>query len=221
MVHARTRLTSCVTLGTMAIMVIALLGGCSSTPATRFYVLAPVAQAPLTMSAAEPGKPSVTLIINDVRLPQYLDRPYIVTRDNDHRLQMFEHEQWGGNLRDDMTRVLAENLGRLLASDRVIAAPTSLRVQPDYRIEVEVLRFEREPGGGGRVRLSARWWLTQGADAKLLASPEASFSGESIGESGAYDAMINSMSVVYGELAQAIARSILLHWNSRGSGSAS
>lgn len=192
----------------VAVLALALIGGCSSAPATRFYVLAPVAQTPLAKTQAAPDRAAapVTLVIKDLRLPQYLDRTQIVTRSDNHRLQMSEFEQWGGNLREDMTRVLAENLGQLLESDRVIAAPYAVRSTPDYRLELEVLRFERD--AGGRVRLSARWWLTRGSDTALLASPEASFSGAPLGEKSSYEALVGSMSAVYGELAQAIARSI-------------
>ena len=183
-----------------AAAILALLCGCSSTPATRYYVLSPTAEAPARRAAA------VVVVITDVRLPQYLDRSRIVTRGGDHRLQVSENELWAGNLREDMTRVLAENLGRLLESGRVIAAPHNLRLQPDYRVEVEVLRFEREPGG--RVGLSARWWLTRGSAAALLASPGATLFGAPLGENAPYEALVASMSSVYGELAQAIARSI-------------
>jgi uncharacterized lipoprotein YmbA len=191
-----------------AFATLALLVACSSTPATRLYVLAAVAQAPLprVQAAGDRAAAPVALVIKDVRLPQYLDRAQIVTRSDGHRLQMFEHEQWGGNLREDMTRILAENLAQLLESDRVIAAPHTMRLTPDYRLEVDVRSFERE--AGGRVRLSARWWLTRGSDAALIVSPEASFSGAPLGEQSSYEALVGSMSAVYGELAQAIARSI-------------
>lgn len=187
---------------------LALFFGCSSAPATRFYVLAPVAQPPLAKPqvSADRATAPVALVIKDVRLPQYLDRSQIVTRSDGHRLQMSEFELWGGNLREDMTRALAVNLGQLLESDRVIAVPYTVRLTPDYRIEVEVYRFERE--AGGRVMLSARWWITRGLDAALIASHEASFSGAPLSEKGSYEALVNSMSAVYGEFAQAIARSI-------------
>ena len=192
----------------VAVVTLALLCSCSSAPATRYYVLTPVAQAPLAkpqVSAGHAAAP-VTLVIKDVRLPQYLDRSQIVTRSDGHRLQMSEFEHWGGNLREDMTRILAVNLGQLLESDRVVAAPYTVRLTPDYRIEVEVYRFERETGGG--VILSARWWITRGADATLVASREASFSGVALDEKSSYATLVSSMSAVYGEFAQAIARSI-------------
>ena len=177
-----------------------LLCACSSAPATRYYALSPTAQAPARRAAP------VAVVITDVRLPQYLDRSQIMTRGGEHRLQVSEYELWAGNLREDMTRVLAENLGRLLESERVISAPHNLRLNPDYRVEVEVQRFERE--SGGRVGLSARWWLTQGSDAALLESSSATLLGEPLGENAPYDAVVASMSSVYGELAQSIARSI-------------
>jgi len=197
-----------------ALALLALLGGCSSGPATRFYTLDPVVAAPAARpqeSAARAAKP-LTIVVTDVRLPQYLDRPQIVTRGSDQRLRFAEFEHWGGNLRDEMIRILAENLGRLLPNDRVIAAPHPVPLQPDYRLALEVQRFERD--ADGRVQLTARWWLTRGADLAPLASPAATFTGGTVGD-GSTDALVQSMSTVYGELAQAIARS-LPPWEANG-----
>ena len=190
-----------------ALAAVVLLAACSSAPATRFYTLAAVAEVPpaSTKGPAPHATRPVTLVITDLRLPQYLDRPQIVTRGSDHRLRMTEHQQWGGNLRDDMTRVLAENLGRQLPGDRVIAAPSHIALQPDYRIEVDVQRFEREANGS--VRLAARWWISRGSDGVLLASPEASFSGPPVDED-AYEALVASRSTFLGYLSQAFADSI-------------
>jgi uncharacterized lipoprotein YmbA len=181
-----------------------LLGGCSSAPATRFYTLDPVAAPARPQEAAARAAKPLTIVVTDVRLPQYLDRPQIVTRGSDQRLNFAEYEHWGGSLRDEMIRILAENLGRLLPNDRVIAAPHPVPLQPDYRLALEVQRFERD--ADGRVRLVARWWLTRGADLAPLASPEATLAAAAGGSST--DALVQSMSAVYGELAQAIARSL-------------
>lgn len=186
------------------------LGGCfSSTPATRLYLLTPMTDATadannkVPATAAPVVKP-VSLVIREVRVPQYLDRPQIVTRGSGQRLLISEYDQWGGNLREDLTRILSENLGRVLGSDRVVAAPYSMAWQPDYRIDVEVLRFERD--AEGQVRLSARWRLMAGRDAVLLASPEAAFSVAPADSS--YSSLVAAMSSAYADLARAIADSI-------------
>ncbi|MBI5107911.1 MAG: membrane integrity-associated transporter subunit PqiC [Rhodocyclales bacterium] len=177
------------------------LAGClGSTPTTRLYMLEPMTERSATESSQQPA----TLLVREVRLPHYLDRPQIVTRDENHRLQIAEFDHWGGDLREDMTRILVANLGRDLGSDRVFATPLHAAMKPAYRLDLEILRFERE--SGGRVRLTARWWLTRGADAGLLLTREASFSGTSAADS--YPALVASMSTVYGELASAIADSV-------------
>ncbi len=94
------------------------------------------------------------------RLPQYLERPQLVTRSGESQLQFQEFHQWGGNLAKDLTRVLTENLSQLLRSDSVVSAPHTLRVRPDFRVEVEVLRFER--AGDARVHLTAKANLVTG-----------------------------------------------------------
>ncbi|MBI5898211.1 MAG: membrane integrity-associated transporter subunit PqiC [Rhodocyclales bacterium] len=187
----------------IAASLIAALGlaGClGSAPTTRFYQLQSVIDKPATHTAQE----SPTLLVREVRLPHYLDRPQIVTREAGNRLQLAEFDRWGGDLREDMTRVLIQNLGRVLGGKQVFAAPLGVVVQPDYRLEVEVLRFERD--GGGQVRLHARWWLTRGSDLNLLATHESWFSGSSA--SGSYPDLVATMNSVYAELASVIATNI-------------
>lgn len=187
-----------------------LLGGCVSPgPATRFYLLTPATGSapPQAQKPVERAAKALTVVVKDVRLPMYLDRPQIVTRDAGNRLEFSEIEQWGGHLREDLARVLVINLGRVMEGDRVVGAPYNLPVPPDYRVEVDILGFERQPGG--RVALSAQWSVTRGGDGKVHAGAEGSFSGEPLPDSVSYDKLVGSMSGVYGELAQAIARSIL------------
>lgn len=179
----------------------ASLAGClGSAPATRMYMLEPAA----ANRAAEGLPKPITIVVRDVRLPQYLDRPEIVTRDEGHRLQLAEFDHWGGDLRQDMARILAENLGRDLGSDRIFAAPLPAAIKADYRLDLEILQFERE--SGGRVRLTARWWLTRGADAGLLLTREATFLASPAGDT--YAALVAAMSVAYGELSRAIGDSV-------------
>jgi uncharacterized lipoprotein YmbA len=185
------------------------LAGCVTPgPATRAYLLTPTVAAPASGIARPlaPGAKRRTVVIRDLRLPQYLDRPQIVTRDEGNALGIVEHEQWGGPLREDMMRVLATNLGYLLDGDRVVAAPYPASGAPDYRVEVDIRSFERQPGG--RVVLAVQWWVTRGADGSLHASAEAVFSGEPLPAGAGYDALVGSMSAVYGDLARAVARSL-------------
>ncbi len=184
-----------------AVVCLALLGACTSAPVTRYYVLSATPATPV-----HAGTKTVSVVVAEVALPQYLDRSQIVVRGSGHRVLVIENELWAGNLREDMTRVLVENLASLLGSQHIIAAPHQLRMQPDFRVGLEILRFER--GASGQVELSARWWLTRGSDGSVVASRVEARSGAPLPVDAGYDAVVGSMSAVYGELAQAIAGSI-------------
>ena len=93
----------------------------------------------------------------------------------------------------------------MLKSELVFSAPHNGPIKPDFRVDVEILRFEQ--GVDGRVTLSARWWLIRGGDNALVEAPSITLNGSAIGERSR-DALVASMSKLYGELAQLIAHSI-------------
>jgi uncharacterized lipoprotein YmbA len=179
----------------------ALAAGCASAPPVRFYVVTPLADAGPPARAPGPG-----VVVAAVRLPEYLERPQLVTRSGDNRLRLEEFDQWGGNLAKDLTRVMTENLSLLLGSDAVVAAPHTQRARPDYRVEVEVLRFER--AGDARVHLAAKWRLLRGADGSPLASPTTVLASEPLPEAAGVEGTVAAMSGVYGELSRVIAQAI-------------
>jgi uncharacterized lipoprotein YmbA len=185
----------------MAAFALALAAGCASGPPVGFYVVTPLAGPGPAARAPGPG-----VVVAAVRLPEYLERPQLVTRSGDNRLQLEELHQWGGNLAKDLTRVMAENLSLLLGSDAVVAAPHTLRKRPEYRVEVEVLRFER--AGDARVHLTAKWWLQRGADGSSLASPTTALVSDPLPDAASAELTVAAMSGLYGELSRVIAQAI-------------
>lgn len=129
---------------------VVVAAGCAGSPPTRFYVLTPVAG----MEASDPAVPvkdGIAVGIRRVALPDYLDRPQIVTRSSPNTLDLAEFDRWAAPLGEAFPRMLAENLAGMIPSDRVTVFPWLRSVQPDYEVTVEVTRFE----GGSAV--SARW----------------------------------------------------------------
>lgn len=190
----------------LALIISLPLAGClASAPATRLYMLSPLEDVAAT-SRTEPVKPATArlIVVRDVHLPGYLDRPQIVTREGGQRLNLAEFDQWGGDLREDMTRILALNLDRLLPGARVVGAPTPGGLQPDIRLDVEVLRFERE--ADGQVRLSARWWVRRPTVINTLPSSPVTVTVSPGGNT--YAAVVAAMSVAVGDLARTMAESL-------------
>jgi uncharacterized lipoprotein YmbA len=134
-----------------------VLSGCfGSTPPTQFY-LVPSLTSGDTAPPAAAGQRDLTLAVGPVTVPPYLDRPQLVTRTSRAKLALADFDQWAGPLADTIARVLSEDLSLLIPTERVVLYPWSRALDPDYQITVEVLQFDRGPGG--EVVLAARWSL--------------------------------------------------------------
>ena len=143
--------------------------GCGSAP-TRFYVLDSL---PNPGSAGGQKGPSVG--VGPVELPQYLDRPQIVTQSSENRLELSEFDQWAEPLQDNFTRVLGENLGTLLPTDHVFLFPWRSSNKIDYQVMLEVNRFIGTPGG--EAHLVVRWTIIDETVRKTLLTRRSSYSG--------------------------------------------
>jgi uncharacterized lipoprotein YmbA len=121
----------------------------------RFYVLTPEPDIALEMTEGPGIGSDITIGISPVSLPKYLKKQQIVTRSGDNELQLAEYDRWAGKLEEDIGRVIAENLSRLLGSDNVFASPALAAIARDYDVKIDITRFEGLLGGD--FELSARW----------------------------------------------------------------
>lgn len=137
------------------------LGG--PPPEPLLFTLSPAAGASAAPLAA---RPELGLVVGQIELPRYLDRSELVTRNGPHRLKAWSGVRWGGSLRTDVQRVVADDLGRLLGTARVAPYPVEARFPVNYRVLLELLEF----GGaaGGPVTLRTRWTLAS-TDGRALA----------------------------------------------------
>lgn len=145
----------------MLLLLIMLAFGCRTSQAPKFYSLTPIK----TEKAAGPSaavKGGINVTVGPVRMPDYLDRPQIVTRSGNNELKLAEFDRWGGSLDNDMNQVLVENLSILLPRDRYFITRWSPTLASDlpsaYRVEVVVERFEGNLGK--TVVLKAQWGVT-------------------------------------------------------------
>ena len=138
----------------------AALAGCSGAE-PRLYVLAPMER---DDTIKRDRNRSVGVQV--VTLPEYLDRAEIVTYTSTNELNANRDDRWAERLPTNVTRVLAENLSTLLASDRVHVMPSRNGDRPDYEVSVEFDRFERS--ASGQSVLDAQWIIHDGASRKAL-----------------------------------------------------
>jgi uncharacterized protein len=181
-----------------ACLLLAALAGCAPGQPTRYYTLS-AAAAP---AAAPRSGQGLVIGLGPLTLPQYLDRPSIVTRDGAHQMRLGDFSQWAEPLEPLLARVMAEDLYALTGASDVIPVPQRGDLPLDRVVEVDVARFDADEAG--EVRLDARWRVYRGDGETLVAS------GRSlVAEQGAavpdYDAIVAAMSRAVGRLSAEIA----------------
>jgi len=188
-----------ITLG--AVLIFA--AGCARTKPAKFYTLNPLDVANIA-SRAEEMDSGVALGIGPISFPDYLDRPQIATRNSRNALAFAEFNRWAGSLKEDFSRVLAENISMLLATDRISLFPWKSATPIDYRITANVIRFEGQTAGN--VTLKARWSVLDSSGEIVLAMKMSSFT-ESVG-GGNYEALVAAQSRALESLSREIAEAI-------------
>ena len=152
----------------LAGLVLLALAGCSDKP-TRLYVLTATTEKP---AATSPN--GLAIGIGPITLPKYLDRPQIVSSVEANSLDQANFDQWGGDLNDNITRVLATNLSNLLATDRVSLYPWKDGAPVDYQVTLDVSRFEQDKDGSSV--LSVFWSIVNPKDGTVVLMRRSSYS---------------------------------------------
>ncbi len=175
-------------------VVLLLLSGCvTGSPPVHYYLLTPKASPERVKVAAEQTTTGQQpfLVIEPVELPPYLNRAHIVTRSSANHLQLAQFEQWGDTLRDNISRVLLENLSGQLEGVRLSPPTALLQERPSHRLATQISQFELGPDN--RVTLQARWRLLDNQSGKTRLSEQSRLSSAILNPAD-YDALAASMS---------------------------
>lgn len=182
------------------------LAGCASSPPARFYTLSPLGS-PAAKPPSSAAKP-VSISITPVEIPDYLNRPQIVTRSGRNELILAEFDRWAGSLPDYIAAVMAENLSLLLPSDRVQAVPRGRNEKTDYTLAMRILRLDCVPGD--QVTMRVQWTLSVPADGTCVATRITTCS-EKLKDSR-YDTAVAAVSSALGQMSREIAQEINAQW---------
>jgi uncharacterized protein len=179
-----------------------MLGGCASQP-SRFYILSTLPSGG-TAPPMTSGQQGPTIGVGPVTLPRYLDRPQIVTRTSPYELKMAEFDRWAEALDVNFSRVLADDLARLIPSGYVVVFPWPRLAPIDYQVIVEVTDFLSQVGG--ESLLIADWTLFRGEGQEALLRRKSRFSTPAGGQG--YAAIVAAMSQTVADLSREIAEAV-------------
>jgi len=180
-----------------------ILSGCASSPSSRFYLLNSLPGSPPEGKSSAEDR-CVSIGIGPIEIPDYVDQPQIVTRITPNEIKLAEFERWAEPLKDNFTRVLAQNLSNLACVKEITFFPWRRGIPMDYRVEVKVIRFDGNPGD--KIILEAWWRLLSGDGKTMLQSKRSNFA-ESVG-GGDYKSLVLAHSQTLGALSREIAETI-------------
>jgi uncharacterized lipoprotein YmbA len=180
-----------------------ILVGCARTQTARFYTLNALTDAPAESEAVR-SEQGIALGLGPIQMPEYLDRPQIVTRAGPNEVRFAEFHRWAEALAGDFSSTLAENLSILLATNRIALYPWKSTTQIDWRVEIVVTRFDGRPGD--RVILQCQWTVLSRDRGQAWLTKTSALSEPVAGKG--YEALVSAHSRTVGALSREIAEAI-------------
>lgn len=138
------------------------LAACGASEPTRFYLLSPGQPA----TAATRQGPLV--FVDQATVAPYLDRAQLVTRVTPDQVAFTDVRTWGEPLTSMITRYVVDGLGNRFGLDRVMETPGRREPVSDFRLAIDVQRFDGDQAGN--MVVDARWTLLAGPDDRFVAT---------------------------------------------------
>ena len=109
------------------------------------------------------------VVVGPVSVPEEVDRPQFTVQVAPNRVAVDEFNRWAAPLNDNIARVIAGDLAVLLGTPHVAAVPLA-NFDADYRVTIDIQRFESVPGKSARSR-PCGWFTSRRAGLHNQAAP--------------------------------------------------
>jgi len=175
------------------------LGGCitlgEATDPTRYFSLASVA-APMVNGQG------ASVLVGPLELPEYLNRPQLVTRGAGSELELAPFARWAEPLSDSITRRLASQLRVQLNRQEVHAFPSLTVGTTDWRIVGVISRFEADSAGSAELQIT---WGIEDGERNFVYGPAYADYREAVAAGAAAADKVTAMSRLLDQFAAAAA----------------
>ena len=146
----------------------------------------------------------IGILVGPIRMAQYLDRSDVVIRNSSNEIEIADFSSWAGPLRENFSRVLAENLSLWLNTKKVAIFPGTKLQFFKYNVTMNVNRFDGRPGD--RSYLRARWTILDKKRKTMLFDDHTILSHPT--ENDTIEAMVASQSRLVADFSREIAEAI-------------
>lgn len=151
-----------------------ILAGCISvqkSPEARFYLLHSLDE---NQSGQKFNIDYEAIIgLETVRIPEYLNRPQIVTQNKDQTVKFAQFDRWGEALDIALTRVISENLRILLSGANIEMHPWNPAIPLKYRVIIDVVQLNSQFGKD--LFFSVQWSVIEVQNKKILIRKRSEF----------------------------------------------
>jgi len=140
------------------LMIAVMVSGCASSPQPRLYVFSTDGKEAEAVSRST-AESKYTVRIKALQLPQYIDRPQIVSRISPGELNADEFNRWGIPLSSSLARELAMNLMSDLPDAYVDINSWKGQKDTTYLVDLDIIHLDGQLGGA--VVLEAQWSVSK------------------------------------------------------------
>lgn len=120
-----------------------VLSSCISVPTSttpRFYMLQAVHKNPVSQKMTVASDAFIG--IGPVKIPEYLDRPQMVTLDQENMLKFAQFDRWGESLSSGIKSMIRENLTTMLPEAKFTSYPWNPSISVKYQVIIEIVRLD-------------------------------------------------------------------------------
>jgi uncharacterized protein len=161
------------------------------------------------LRAISPGRvhraDGVSVGVGSISLPSYIDRAELVFQTGKNQFEVSPNARWIGALRDNIARVLADDLHQTLHSENVSIYPWPREASPRYVIIAEIRQFHGISGNDAILEVS--WRIEE--NGKIVVRRNDNLLQPIIGDG--YAAVVEAESQLLERFAEKIARSFPEH----------
>lgn len=119
------------------------IGGCLSvpnSPPARFYMLSALDKKISSQTYEIPQ--DVIIVVGPVKIPEYQNRPQIVTQNKDNMLKFSEFDRWGEPLDAALERIIFNDLIVMLPTATLGMFPCNFTIPVNYQVIANVTQLQ-------------------------------------------------------------------------------
>jgi len=194
---------SCAVMGVACLALV--LNGCMSvpnSPTPRFYMLQAVDGNQVSKKTNITS--DVVIGVGPVKIPEYQDRPQIVTQDKEKMLKFAQFDRWGEPLDLGMRRLIGENLAVMLPEANFTLYPWNSSVPVKYQVVVEIIQLDSKLDED--MFLVAQWLVIDVQNSKTMIIKRSEFRQSIIPQN--YSGLVKTLSMACASLSSEIVEAL-------------